>query len=98
MREKCDNKEAVLNLVRPFPRALGYKSRSDMIEGDITEVRSVYPNCSHGKYRHVHYKNLKIPNSTCQYPSSHTWMLRKCQGYPTPHIVLHRFRDRYPPR
>ena len=39
MGGKCDNKEGYLNCKHPFPRVFGYKTGSDIKEGDITEVR-----------------------------------------------------------
>ena len=36
---RCDNKEGGLNWEHMFPRVLGYKRRSDIIECDITDVK-----------------------------------------------------------
>jgi hypothetical protein len=36
---KCDNKEEYLHRAEPFARVLRYKRGSDIIEGDIMEVR-----------------------------------------------------------
>jgi hypothetical protein len=39
MRGKCGIKEGCLNQAHPFPRVSLYKRGSDIIEGDIMEVR-----------------------------------------------------------
>ena len=39
MRGECDNKEEDLNWARPFPKVLGYKRGSDIIEGGTKEVK-----------------------------------------------------------
>jgi hypothetical protein len=39
MRKKCDNKEGDIKQAHMFSRALGYKRRGDIIEGDVMEVR-----------------------------------------------------------
>ena len=38
----CDNKEGGLNREHLFPRVLGYKGRSVIKEGGITEIRVYY--------------------------------------------------------
>ena len=38
MGGECDNKEGDLKWEHPVPRVSGYKRRSDVKEGDITEV------------------------------------------------------------
>ena len=39
----CDNKWGDLNWAHPFARIAGYKRRSDITEGDITEAEVYFP-------------------------------------------------------
>ena len=39
MTRNCDNEEGDLNKAYLFPRILGYKRRSDILEGGIIEVK-----------------------------------------------------------